>query len=295
MLESYLKDRLQYIKKEKVESEKKVKCGVPQGSILGPLLFIMYLNDIPTLNSIENQTILYADDTVVSNKGSIETVRKNHDAILAAVANWFHKNKLTTNTTKTKHMVFGKGRNQEPHKTTINRAEIEHTSSFRYLALITDDQLKFKDLINYVKEKLLKFCYLFRRLRLIFTRTQLLKNFKIYVKLIVQYEILIYGSPNENFLKPINLLIKRILKIIFWRRKYESIERIRVHNLISNASELRVFEIFKLLVKLIKKQPLSEVFSTIIADSDLNDIMKKSNRGQFVKISRQKFDSNSLK
>ena len=88
VLESYVKDRLQCIKIEKVESEKKnVKCWVPQGSILGPLLFIIYLNNIPTLNSIENQTILYADDTVLSNKGNIETVGKNHDAALAAVAN----------------------------------------------------------------------------------------------------------------------------------------------------------------------------------------------------------------
>ena len=94
MLESYLKDRLQYTKIEKFESEKKnVKCGVPQGSILGPLLFIIYLNDITTLKSTKNQTILYADDTVVSNKGSIETVGKNHDAALAAVANWFYKKK----------------------------------------------------------------------------------------------------------------------------------------------------------------------------------------------------------
>ena len=77
MLESYLKERLQYIKREKVESEKKnVKCGVPKESILVPLLFIIYLDDIPTLKSIENQTILYADDTVVSNKGSFETVGK---------------------------------------------------------------------------------------------------------------------------------------------------------------------------------------------------------------------------
>ena len=94
MLESYLKDRLQYIKLEKVEPEKKnVNCGVPQGSILGPLLFIIYLNDISTLKSLENQTILYADDTVVTKKGNIETVGKNHDA---AVANWFHKNKQLT-------------------------------------------------------------------------------------------------------------------------------------------------------------------------------------------------------
>ena len=149
MLESYLKDQLQYIKIEKAESEvKNVKCGVPQGSILGPLLFIIFLNDIPTLKSIECQTILYADDTVVSNKGNIETVGKDHDAALATVANWFHKNKLTINTTKTKHMVFAKGRNLKQYKTTINRAEIEQISSFRYLGLIIDNQLKFKDHIK---------------------------------------------------------------------------------------------------------------------------------------------------
>ena len=105
-------------------------------------------------------------------------------------------------------MLFGKGRNLKQRKTTINRAEIEQTSSFRYLGLIIDDQLKFKDHINYVKEKFLKFCSLSYRLRFIFTRTQLLKSFKIYVKPMVQYGILIYGSTNENFLKPINLLIK---------------------------------------------------------------------------------------
>ena len=179
MLESYLKDRLQYIKIEKVESEKKnVKCGVPQGSILGPLLFIIYLNDIPTLKSIENQTILYADDTVVSSKSNIETVGKNHDATLAAVANCFHKNKMTINTTKTKHTVFGKGRNLKQHKTTINRAEIEQTSSSRYLGLIIDNQLKFKDHINYVKEKLLKCCSLFTDYALFLQEHSLLKFLK---------------------------------------------------------------------------------------------------------------------
>ena len=140
MLEFYLKDRLQYIKIGKVESEKKsVKCGVPQGSILGSLLFIIYLNDVPTLKSKESTIMLYADDTVVSSKGSIETVGKKHDAALAAGAGWLHKNKLTINTTKTKHMVFGKGRNLNQHRTTIDRSEIEQTSSFRCLGLILDN------------------------------------------------------------------------------------------------------------------------------------------------------------
>ena len=71
------------------------------------------------------------------------------------------------------------------------------------------------------------------------------------------------------------MLIKSILKIIFWKCKYESIELIRIQNLISNASELHAFEIFTVLLKLLKKQPLSDVFSTIIVDSVINEIMKK--------------------
>ena len=133
-------------------------------------------------------------------------------------------------------MVFGKGRNSNQHRTTIDRSEIEPTSSFRYLGLILDKQLKFKDHINYAKKKLLKFCSLYYRLRLIFTRTKLLRIFRIYVKPIVQYGIRNYGSTNENVLEPIKMLIKRILKIVFWKRKYESVEQIRVQSLISNAS-----------------------------------------------------------
>ena len=80
-------------------------------------------------------------------------------------------------------MVFGKGRKLNQHRTTIDRAEIEQTSSFRYLGLILDDQLKLKDHINYVKEKLLKcFSLFFTYYALLFTRTELLRIVKIYFK-----------------------------------------------------------------------------------------------------------------
>ena len=84
-----------------------------------------YLSKQRSNSKIKKSTlILYADDTVVSSKGSIETVGRKHGAALAAVAGWFHKNKFTINTTKTKHMVFGKGRNLNQHRTTIDQAEI---------------------------------------------------------------------------------------------------------------------------------------------------------------------------
>ena len=85
------KDRRQYVKIGTVESAKKsVKCGVPQGSILGPQLFIIYLNGVTPQKSKERRTILYADETVVFNKSSTDVgVGIIHDDTLAAVANWF--------------------------------------------------------------------------------------------------------------------------------------------------------------------------------------------------------------
>ena len=95
MLVSYLKVRLQYNKISKVESAKSicVKCGVQQGPILGPLLFIIYLNDIPSQKSNKKKLRLFFMLTIqlVFIKGGTETAGMKHDATLAAVASWCHK------------------------------------------------------------------------------------------------------------------------------------------------------------------------------------------------------------
>ena len=105
--------------------------------------------------------IKYADDTAVFNKGSTEIVEIRYNATLAAVANWFFKNKLTIKTTKTKLIIFGIGCNLNKRKPTIDREEIEEVRFFRNLGIILDNQLKFKDHINYFKKKFLNSCSLF--------------------------------------------------------------------------------------------------------------------------------------
>ena len=88
-------------------NHKIINCGVPQGSILGPLLFILYINDIVNTTSLL-ELILFADDTTLL--FSHPDIASQNDIInieLQEICNWFQANKLSVNATKTNYMVLG--------------------------------------------------------------------------------------------------------------------------------------------------------------------------------------------
>ena len=92
---------------EKKSKLKLIELGVPQGSILGPLLFIIYMNDL-SLSQKKSNVILYADDTVVKSRRSASKIGDDHDKAIDNVNDWLIKNKLTLNKEKTKSMLFVK-------------------------------------------------------------------------------------------------------------------------------------------------------------------------------------------
>ena len=105
---SYLENRKQFVRYQSCDSEyKNIKCGVPQGSILGPLLFILYVNDITTTTSLLD-VILFADDTtLLYSHPDIPSKINLINNELREISNWFKANKLSVNASKTNYMMLG--------------------------------------------------------------------------------------------------------------------------------------------------------------------------------------------
>ena len=144
LLGSYLSDRKQYVEFENVKSDSSnIKTGVPQGSILGPLLFVIYVNDISLASKIFT-AIIYADETSLSS--TLNTFRFNTNLNinneLSKISEWLKVNKLSLNTKKTYAMIFHMPQKQVTTPTLeIDETSIEFVNSFNSLGITIDKHL----------------------------------------------------------------------------------------------------------------------------------------------------------
>ena len=162
---SYLSDRKQLVSIESTHSDlKSLSCGVPQGSLLGPLLYLCYSNDMAT--SVKNKLLLYADDSVIisSNKNP-DVIANELSSDLRTCNNWLINNKLSLHVGKTELILFGSRRKLKKvsnFSVDYNDHVIKPVSNLKYLGVQLDHHLSGEVMAEEILKKAnsrLKFLY----------------------------------------------------------------------------------------------------------------------------------------
>ena len=157
--ESYLSERKQFVKINSTQSAPQpIVYGVPQGSILGPLLFVIYINDLPGICNFA-KFILYADDANIIITGTdLQEIKDKVDTFSTMLMNWVDTNGLSLNLRKTCYMIFSKKRmDLSSLQIRIDNTNIERKTEARFLGVIVDENLTWSTHIKAVKTKMSRF------------------------------------------------------------------------------------------------------------------------------------------
>ena len=218
---SYLSQRKQYISFDQEKTEMlHIKCGVPQGSIIGPLLFLLYVNDLPNASKILDP-IMFADDTnLFYSHSDIKILFKTVNEELHKLSEWFSCNKLSLNTDKTKYTFFHKLRQSDNiplklPKLTINNIAIKRDYVTKFLGILIDENITWKPHIHYIENKISKNVGLLYKAKFSLNQKSLKSIYFSFIHSYLNYGNVAWASTHQTKLKKLLKFQKHSSRIIY--------------------------------------------------------------------------------
>ena len=214
-MKSYLSSRKQFVSVNGADSShQQIKYGVPQGSILGPLLFLIYINDIPGLCKFA-KFILYADDAnIIISASTVEEVHKLTQQLIDNLLKWVDSNGLALNIDKTKYMIFSRSKTDLAKPLLLLGKTIKRVDEAKFLGVIVDEGLKWSRHIKTVKTKMSRYIGVLCKIKAFLPIKARLQIYHCLIQSHINYCSLIWGFSAKSNIDAIFSVQKKGIRAI---------------------------------------------------------------------------------
>lgn len=292
LIESYLTNRIQKIVLDDTFSNTEVvTMGVPQGSILGPTLFNLYINDVFELNLFGGMS-MYADDAMLTySAASLTEVQYFMQKDLETLNSYFINNSLQINILKTNYMIFGKY-SDNILNLTINQTPITKVESMKYLGLMINSKLTWVQHADNVIKNISPYCGVLYKLNKILDKNILMNIYYAHINSRLLYLNIIWSSIPHYKQKEINILQNKSIKAIM------SLPRLTPTHLLYNEKilpfeMLSKYELIVIIYKIINNKIKHNI--NLIRNTDIHDHNTRYSSQLHIDINNtQRFGTNSF-